>query len=326
MPRTEPIHQLDAIGCLDKNTIKSVGEYFASKLNNKNFRKLPDEYEIDQSPDVFYLKCAREHNLLLQEQMERIAESKKLEILNVNREIELCKQQIKLREKFVEYSKILKEVKDKGEAAKVTIANEINDLESASAKVKFCKLHMDALKMFKTQFQKTVNDYEVYDDFMNDFIKSNPVYETPDHFIAGMDALLMAYVEMNDMNNGLEEKFIMMKNELMQTTREAASRVLRMKNELELFQRAYIVVRNEVQELEEKLKRSKHVVMQKDLENRMMEQGLYNLGEMLCKRRNISVEFRKNEVDKICKFIKTEVEVLRGTYNIIKHLEKDYKK
>ncbi|XP_037939644.1 uncharacterized protein LOC119672619 isoform X2 [Teleopsis dalmanni] len=318
MPRTKPKERLDVIGKLEEKVTTSIAEFIVSKeCCETDFLKPANQDNFPETPESFYLSCVREYEIYREIQKQVLAENKRLEIVNSNRHEELCSDQLMLRQKFVQSALKLKELKEKEESVRSIKDQEALVQQKAIEKSKEHRSSMATLKLFRVQFQNTVNEYDIYEDFMNAFLKEYPKYGTADAFINKMDALMLANVDIKDMNESLILKLNAMKLELVTITRDIANSLMQMKNEMDFFQRAFVRVCSEVNELEENLTKIRFQWIKRENEKHRLTEGLYNVYLLLIKRRRLQPVLRTTEIDKMCMYLKNEFDVLTYTFRYI---------
>ncbi|XP_037960151.1 uncharacterized protein LOC119689397 [Teleopsis dalmanni] len=314
MSRRKPIHMLDVVGNLDSNIITAIPEYIVSKESDKkNNIKPPNEDAFVETPQTFYLSCLREFNTLVEAQNAQMEENRRYDIMNAHHNAEICADQRLLREKFIKCTSKLKELRQKEETTRLIIEEHALEQKLMKDKSEEHRVSIKTLKIFRTEFQQTLQRYVLYENFMKDFLKDHPKYGTSEQFINSMDALMLANVDINSMNEQLVQSISDMKSELVTITRDIANSILSMKNELDFFQRAFVKVCHEVADMEENLSKIRTAWIKRQNEKNRMGEGLYNLYSLLCRRRNKYTDLRTTEIEKICEFVKHEYDVLHFT-------------
>lgn len=311
MPRIKPTTTLDVLGNLDMRPEEAVGDYLMSKVQEKFFVKPPNQESAGDSIELLYIHNTREHEKMIRLQQDMLDNCKQQSLVNSERVKEMYKTQEKLRQRFIDVNSFIKDCSDKKRLAEKAINDEIQLHEELSKDIKNFKTSIDELTTFREALKATVEELQPYEKVLDEVVKVSDIFVSPKDCMDRCDALMLAQVEISELENKKLQEIEQMRQHMVKITSEAALTVLGLKNDLSVVERSY----NESQALcfkwEKILAATKDVIAAHNMEKQRNVDAVHSLYYMLCRRRDISPDIRRRDMERQLDFIKNELDLLQ---------------
>ncbi|XP_023172561.1 uncharacterized protein LOC111600597 [Drosophila hydei] len=319
MPRHKPTRKTDVIGSLDLNPEESVGEYLISRQQERFFVKPPNWDSAGDSVEMLYIANAREHDAMLELQRQLLEEAQREKELNHQRIAQMYRVQERLRKRFIEVNGFIKDCADKKRTAETIIRQEEALHDELTKGIDEFKRSVSVLSTFRTALKETVREFQPYERVLDEVVKKSDIFVSPKDCLDRCDALMLAQVEINELENTKLQEIEEMRLRMVKITNEAALTVLGLKNDLAKLERSYNQSRALGLRWEKTLSLCKDTISNNDLDKDRALDGLQILYRMLCKRRDIDAHYNRRDVEKSVDFIKREIELLTL---VLRELEK----
>ncbi|XP_062142457.1 uncharacterized protein LOC133850390 [Drosophila sulfurigaster albostrigata] len=319
MPRTKPTTTLDVLGNLDLKPEEAVGDYLLSKAQQKYFVKPPNADAAGDSIELMYIHNSREHEMMLRLQQDMLENCKQQSSINSERVKEMYKTQEHLRQRFIDVNSFIKDCSDKKRIAEKAINDETQLHQELSEDIKKFKTSIDELTTFREALKATVEELQPYEKVLDEVVEVSDIFVSPKDCMDRCDALMLAQVEINDLEVKKLREIEEMRQHMVKITSEAALTVLGLKNDLSVMERSYNESRAQCLKWEKILEATKDVIAARYLEKQRNMNAIHSLYFMLCRRRDISPHIRRRNMEKVLDFIKGELYLLQ---EILMELEK----
>ncbi|XP_034666946.1 cilia- and flagella-associated protein 73-like [Drosophila subobscura] len=307
MPRREPTTTIDVVGNLDLRPEQAVGDYRASRQQDKYFVKPPNWDSAGDSIELLYIQNLRENEAMRELQQEMLQNAKRQSQVSSQRTRKMYKLQERLRKRFIEVNSFLKDCADKKRAADKVIQQERALHVELNRGIDSFKSSIAELKAFRTDLQATVSEFQPYECVLEDIVKVSDIFVSPKDCIERCDALMLAQVEISQVQSHKIEEIEQMRQRMLQVTSKAALTVLGLRNDLGRLERSYNQARQTCLQWETILSSCKDVIANNNLDKERSIDCLVTLYKMLCKRRDIKPSLRTYEMPLILDFIKREL-------------------
>ncbi|XP_017155444.1 uncharacterized protein LOC108164306 [Drosophila miranda] len=312
MPRVKPTKKLDVLGNLDLRPEHAVGDYLNSKMQDKFFVKPPNSDSAGDSIELLFIQNHREHDAMTKLQKEMLASAKRQTELNSSRVRKMYKIQERLRKRFIEVNSFIKDCVDKKRAADKTINDEIALHGELSEGIENFKSSIGELKAFREALKATVQEFQPYEKVLDEVVKVCDIFVSPKDCMDRCDALMLAQVEINQLEQKKLQEIEEMRKSMVKVTNEAALTVLGLKNDLAKLERSYNESRVLCLKWESILATTKDTITNSYMDKERSLDGVNVLYRTLCKRRDLQPAASRNDVEKQLDFVKAEVEILMG--------------
>ncbi|XP_041451203.1 uncharacterized protein LOC111079098 [Drosophila obscura] len=307
MPRHKPTLTIDVVGSLDLRPEQAVGDYRVSRQQDQYFVKPPNWDSPGDSIEIMYIENLRENNAMKELQKQLLQDAKRQSLANNQRIRKMYKMQERLRKRFVEVNSFFKDCVDKKRAANKVIHEQSALHVELNKGIDSFKSSISELKAFRTDLKATVTQFQPYERVLSDVVKVSDIFVSPKDCIDRCDALMLAQVEISQLQNQKLEEIEKMRKRMVQLTSEAALTVLGLKNDLGRMERSYNQARQTCLKWEKILSSCKDVIANNNLDKERSLDCIVSLYRMLCKRRGIKPSLRAYEMPLILDFIRREV-------------------
>ncbi|XP_017854639.1 uncharacterized protein LOC108607990 [Drosophila busckii] len=322
MPRRKPTFKTDVIGDLDLNPEQAVGEYMISRQQERFFVKPPNWDSAGDSVEMLYIQNAREHEAMLLLQKQLLEDAQRQTELNQQRIAQMYRIQERLRKRFIEVNGFIKDCADKKRTAEKIIREQETLHEDLSKNIDEFRRSITVLKSFREDLKQTVREFEPYERVLDEVVNVSDIFVSPKDCIDRCDALMLAQVEINELENKKLQEIEEMRQRMVKITSEAALTVLGLKNDLAKLERSYNESRALGLKWEKTLSLCKDTISSNDLDKERALDGIQMLYRMLCKRRELDAPFARKEIEKSADFIKREIELL---WAVLREMESNNK-
>lgn len=244
--------------------------------------------------------------LVLQRQL--LEEAQHQSELNHQRIAQMYRMQERLRKRFIEVNGFIKDCADKKRTAETIIRQQEALHDELTKGIDEFKRSISVLSAFRTDLKATVREFEPYERVLDEVVEKSDIFVSPKDCLDRCDALselgidlpvdkpllnslclVLAQVEINDLENKKLQEIEEMRLRMVKITNEAALTVLGLKNDLAKLERSYNQSRALGLRWETTLSLCKDTIANNDLDKDRALDGLQILYRMLCKRRG---EFR----------------------------------
>lgn len=317
MPRHRPTKKIDVLGNLDVRPEEAVGDYLCSKQQEKYFVIPPNSDSAGDSIELIFVNNVREHDAMIKLQAEMLANAKRQAKVNSTRVRNMYKMQERLRKRFIEVNSFIKDCVDKKRAAeKITNEETIYHKELGEGIESFTG-SIGELKAFREALKATVQEFQPYEKVLDEVVNSSQIFESQQDCIDRCDALMLAQVEISQLEQQKLGEIEDMRKRMLKLTNEAALTVLGLKNDLSRLERSYNEFRVLGQKWEKILAKSKLAISTNYMDKNRTMDAVSTLYRMLCRRGDASGKFNRNEFETQVDGIKEEVEILSGVLKIM---------
>ncbi|ALC38143.1 CG17564 [Drosophila busckii] len=310
MPRIKPTKRIDVLGNLDLRPEEAVGDYVESRQQQKFFVKPPAADSAGDSIELMFIHNTREHDSMLKLQQDMLENSKRQSEINASRVTRMYKAQEKLRERFIEVNSFIKDCAEKKRLAEKAINVERALHEELSEDIEKFKTSISELTTFREALKATVEELQPYEQVLEDVVKISDIFVSPKDCMDRCDALMLAQVEISELENQKLQEIEQMRQQMVKFTNEAALTVLGLKNDLAKLERSYNESRALVHKWERILKTAKQTIAAHFMEKECNLNAVDALYRLLCKRRNMTPGLRRDDIEQQLNFIKREMELL----------------
>ncbi|KAH8240900.1 hypothetical protein KR026_007376 [Drosophila bipectinata] len=317
MPRVKPTKKVDVLGNLDLRPEEAVGDFLCSKQQDKYFVIPPNADSAGESIELIYVNNVREHESMLKLQAEMLDNAKRQTKLNSSRVRNMYKVQEQLRSRFIEVNSFIKDCGDKKRTAEKIAAEETIYHKELGEDIESFKSSIDELRAFREALKSTVEEFEPYEKVLDEVVKVSDMFVSPKDCIDRCDTLLLAQKEISQLEQQKLSEIEEMRKRMVQITNDAALTVLGLKNDLSKMERSYNESRIQCLKWEKILATSKCAISDGFMDKNRTLDAINNLYRMLCRRRDASGKFNRNEFETQIDGIKEEVEILSGVLKIM---------
>ncbi|KAH8305439.1 hypothetical protein KR018_005408 [Drosophila ironensis] len=313
MPRVKPTKKVDVLGNLDLRPEEAVGDYICSKQQDKFFVKPPNSDSAGDSIELIFVNNVREHDSMIQLQEEMLASAKRQAKMNSTRVRAMHKIQERLRKRFIEVNSFIKDCVDKKQAAEKTAAEESIYHQELGEGIENFKSSISELKAFREALKATVREFQPYEKVLNEVVKVSDIFDSPKDCIDRCDALMLAQVEISQLDQTKLTEIEEMRQRMVHITNEASLTVLGLKNDLSRLERSYNESRLQCHKWEKILAKTKSAITNGYMDKNRTLDAVANLYRLLCRRRvDLAGKTFSYEFEEQLDFIKNEVEILSG--------------
>ncbi|KAH8412854.1 hypothetical protein KR009_006272 [Drosophila setifemur] len=317
MPRVKPTKKVDVLGNLDLKPEDAVGDYLCSKDQDKFFVIPPNSDSAGDSIELMFVNNVREHEAMVQLQVEMLASAKRQAKSNSSRVRHMYKIQERLRKRFIEVNSFIKECADKKRASEKTVEDETIHHKELGEGINSFKESIGELKEFREALKATVEEFQPYEKVLDDVVEVSDIFVSPKDCIDRCDALMLAQVEICQLESSKLSEIEEMRHRMVQITNEAALSVLGLKNDLSKLERSYNESRIQCLKWEKILATTKDSITSITMDKERTRDAIQNLYHVLMKRKENPGKVRAS-FDGQLDTIKEEVEILTS---LLKHLE-----
>ncbi|XP_017151212.2 uncharacterized protein LOC108161460 [Drosophila miranda] len=309
MPRHKPTLTIDVVGNLDLRPEHSVGDYRLSRQQDQYFVKPPNWDSAGDSIEIIYIENLHENNAMKALQKQLLQDAKRQSLVNSQRTRKMYKMQERLRKRFIEVNSFIKDCVEKKRVADKIIHEQKALHVELNKGIHSFKSSLSELEVFRTDLKDTVAEFQPYERVLNDVVKVSDIFESPKDCIDRCDALMLAQVEISQLQLQKLEEIENMRNRMLLITNEASLTVLGLKNDLGRMERSYREARQTCLKWEKILTSCKDVIAKNNLDKECSMECILTLYKMICKRRGIKPSLRSYEMPLILDFIKYEVDL-----------------
>ncbi|KAH8255636.1 hypothetical protein KR038_007729 [Drosophila bunnanda] len=324
MPRVKPTKKIDVLGNLDLRPEEAVGDYICSKQQDKFFVIPPNSDSAGDSIELIFVNNMREHDAMIKLQEEMLASAKRQSKVNHSRVRHMYKIQERLRRRFIEVNSFIKDCVDKKRVAENTAHNEELYHKELGEGIMSFKDSIGELKAFREALKATVREFQPYEKVLDEVVKVSDIFVSPKDCMDRCDALMLAQVEISQLEQQKLGEIENMRQRMVQITNEAALTVLGLKNDLARLERSYNESRVQCLKWEKILAHSKDVISNGAMDKDRTLEAINNLYRVLCRRRDVP-GWTYGSVEQKLDIIKNEVDILVGVMEQIESMDRKAK-
>lgn len=310
MPRVKPTKKIDVIGNFDLRPENAVGDYIESKKLGATFIKEPNTDSAGDSIELLYVANVREHNAMVELQKNMVDAAKRQSKVNSNRIFKMYKTQERLRHRFIDVNNFIKDCVDKKRTAENVIKNEIALHAELVSNIREFKNSIAELSAFREDIKATLEELKPYEKVLDDVVKVSDIFVSPKDCMDRCDALMLAQLEITNLDNQKLYEIEQMRRRMIQLTNEASLTILGLKNNLTELERSYNHSRTLCSKWEKILSNCKHALAEQFLHKYRAKYAIRHMYHLLCKRRG-SDEYSKRSIEDQLDVIKEEVELMQ---------------
>ncbi|XP_055842562.1 glucose dehydrogenase [FAD, quinone]-like [Episyrphus balteatus] len=309
----KPTLKLDIIGNLGLQPEKATDYFVESVQQNKLFVKPPNWDSPGNGVELLALQNEREHVKMLQLQEEMLDNARRQGIINSNRIDELFSLQDQTRKRFIEANNFFKDCDEKKKFAESKVSEEKQLHVELKKSINAYKNNNCILSKFREVLQKVVKDFEPFEVVIQEVVSSpDNNWSSIKDCMDGCDALMMTQVEVSELQKNKLQEIEEIRLQMIKITNEAMLTVLGLNNELSELERAYAQTRSECLKLENIIANTKDCIIENTFTKTRIVDEIYIMYRLLCKRRGLSTVINKDEIEKLCDFIKDEIGIIQG--------------
>ncbi|XP_017069643.2 uncharacterized protein LOC108106905 [Drosophila eugracilis] len=310
MPRRKPTIKTDVIGNLDLNPEVAIDDYRVSRQQDQFFVKPPNWDSAGDTIEMLYITNLREYDAMKDVQKQLLKDAKRQTAMNVQRIRKMYKIQERLRKRFVEINGFIKDCADKKRSADKSIREETVLHAEVTNEIDEFKKAISELGAFRNDLKATVAQFQPYEQVLEEVVQVSDIFISTKDCIDRCDALMLAQVEITELENQKLHEVEVMRQRMVQITSDAALTVLGLKNDLARLDRSYVNSRATCLKWEKILSTCKDATSNYNLDKERMHDGIQILYRMLCKRRDIVPSYHSHDIDKILTFAMREISLL----------------
>lgn len=154
-----------------------------------NCRKPPNWDTAGDSVELLHIRNKREHNDMLQLQEEMLETAKQNAVINANRNVQLHKQQTKLRRRLIEVNNFIKDCSDKRHLSEKKVEEEMQTHAKLQADIVEHTKSIEELIEFRNELKKTVVEFEPYESVVKEVVEMSDIFESVKDCMGRCDAL-----------------------------------------------------------------------------------------------------------------------------------------
>ncbi|KAH8305388.1 hypothetical protein KR018_000858 [Drosophila ironensis] len=312
MPRHKPTLKTDVIGDLDLSPEQAMEDYCVSRQQDQFFVKPPNWDSAGESIEMIYIANLREYDAMKQLQKQLLADAKRQAAINMPRMQKMYKMQERLRKRFVEVNGFIKDCADKKRSSDKSIQEQALMHEELIKDIDYFKTSLTELNNFRSELKVTVAQFNPYEKVLEDVVEVSDIFVSVKDCIDRCDALMLAQVEINQLESLKLREIEEMRQRMSQITSDAALTVLGLKNDLARLERSYVHSRTTCLKWEKILSTCKDTTSNYNLDKERMFDGIQILYRLLCKRRDIPPTFKSHDIDRILTFALQEISLLNS--------------
>ncbi|XP_074110792.1 coiled-coil domain-containing protein 42 homolog [Cotesia typhae] len=302
---------------------KLITEYFQSKFENDQIKKYP-EFDVARSdPEIELLKACRELS-----QNEKELDAKHEEYEEKRKFIdqqwaEMRRKESLLRESFIKFDNFVKENHEKRLRAQRKINDEKDCQKIYQNQIAELEEKLVYLAPIRDKMQKYVKNYRPAQSYLESVVNEIGEFQSISQIFNRYENLMEVrqnVAEHQDKNlHTLEEIGI----EMQRITEGKGHTLISLNNQLATLQSRYDRVKVEALKWESSVSRIKSIAAEKTLELIRIRLACWNLYTQMCKRKGISIDVSKNDIENQLVHIKRTIVELK---RIVKIAEKRYTK
>uniref|UniRef100_A0A1W7R513 DUF4200 domain-containing protein n=1 Tax=Aedes albopictus TaxID=7160 RepID=A0A1W7R513_AEDAL len=324
MPRVRPTTKLGVYGQYDLNPEKAVTLYTESKLQNQYYIKTPNWDVARLSFDLKGIQSNREYEEVTKEQGRMRAHSHEQFQLNEKRLKEADKLLQTLWEDFVEVNDFLKDCELKENESYGTMENEKRKQKEYNEKIQQLDNDLEVLNKFVDNYEETIQKYAPFESVLTETINNSDAYETIEDLMKRCDSLLLAQVEISEIEQQKIQEIETIRDNLMESTKTALHIITGLNNDLSELQGRYVRAWEECLKWEKSITTAKSYMAANEMKTSCMLDAIYHLYCMIRKRRGEQPKYLRGNVEKQLDFIKEEAGIMQEIYNLaVKKLAKE---
>ncbi|XP_012266751.2 coiled-coil domain-containing protein 42 homolog [Athalia rosae] len=279
------------------NPQQAIAEYFISKSESKNIKKL-SEWDVARiSPAAELVKARRELDLaesqLVEKQREQAEKRKEMD----KNWAELRRKELIFRQSFQKFNKFAKENQDKRERAEHKIAEEIALQSKRREEIKEMEEKLKSMKDIKENMEKHVADYGMFQDYLEKVISETSQFETISEILTRYECLTEARKELSERQDQNLQALEDASTEMVRLTDDKAQKLINLNNRLADLQGRYDRAKMNALRWETAVQRIKETTAAKHLELTQVRACCWNVYQQICKRKGIPLEVDREDVE-----------------------------
>lgn len=173
------------------------------------------------------------------------------------------------------------------------------------------KNELTELTEFKETLSSTVEDFKPYEEVMEKIVSESDLYKSVKDLMDRCDALMLAQVEISEMEQSKIKSIEDMKQEMINATNDAAMTIMGLKNKLDELERGYNNAQAESLKWEKILAATKKYISDDKLKSIRLIDSIHGLYNMLIKRNGEKKIIPSENYEEILDYIKEELQILQ---------------
>ncbi|XP_046738362.1 coiled-coil domain-containing protein 42 homolog [Diprion similis] len=276
---------------------KAIAEYFISKAESRNIKKL-SEWDVARiSPAAELVKARREldlaENQLIEKQQEQIEKRKEMD----KHWAELRRKELIFRQSFQKFNKFAKENQEKRERAEHKIAEELLLQNKRREEIKEMESKLNDMKEIKKSMEKHVADYGMYQEYLEKVISETGQFQSISEILTRYESLTEARKELSERQDENLQALEDASTEMVRLTDDKAQKLINLNNKLADLQGRYDKAKVNALRWETAVQRIKETTAAKHLELTQVRACCWNVYQQICRRKGIPVEVDRDDVE-----------------------------
>lgn len=231
--------------------------------------------------------------------------------LNDKKTDEMFKIEEKLREKCISVNDFIRECELKYISSEKKIQTEQQLHETLQSEIDKFEKELSELTEFKETLSSTVEDFKQYENVMEKIVSESDLYKSVKDLMDRCDALMLAQVEISEMEQSKIKSIEEMKQEMVNATNDAAMTIMGLNNELAELERGYNIAQAENLKWEKILSETKNYISDNKLKSIRLIDSIHGLYNMLIKRNGEKKVISPENYEEILDYIKEELQILQ---------------
>ncbi|XP_011310181.1 coiled-coil domain-containing protein 42 homolog [Fopius arisanus] len=286
---------------------KAISEYFQSKLEARQVTKYPEWDVARHGPEAELMKARRDLS-----QAEQELEIKRVEHENKRHDMdqqwaEMRRKQNLFRESFVKFDQFVQENKEKRERAERKIKEEKERQENCGEEIKILKDKIEHMTAVRDKMQKYVKDYKNAQSYLEKVISETGEFQSISDIFNRFESLVEARKTLT-MNQ--DENLNALGNtstEMQKLTEEKGQKLMSLNSQLASLESRYDRAKAASLKWEGIVAKIKSTAGDKNLELTQIRSCCWNIYQQICKRKGISVEVDKGDIENQLVHIKSTI-------------------
>lgn len=236
--------------------------------------------------------------------------------LNDKKTDEMFKVEENLREKCISVNDFIRECELKCISYEKKIQTEQQSHETLQSEIEKLEKELSELTEFKETLSSTVEDFKQYEEVMEKIVSESDLYKSVKDLMDRCDALMLAQVEISEMEQSKIKSIEEMKQEIVNATNDAAMTIMGLNNELAELERGYNVAQAENLKWEKILSETKNYISDNKLKSVLLIDSIHGLYNMLIQRNGEKKVISPENYEEILDYIKEELQILQETVRL----------
>lgn len=231
--------------------------------------------------------------------------------LNDKKTDEMFKIEEKLREKCISVNDFIRECELKYINSEEKIQTEQQLHETLQSEINKLEKELSELTEFKETLSSTVEDFKQYENVMEKIVSETDLYKSVKDLMDRCDALMLAQVEISEMEQSKIKSIEEMKQEMVNATNDAAMTIMGLNNELAELEKGYNIAQAENLKWEKILSETKNYISNNKLKSIRLIDSIHGLYNMLIQRNGDKKVISPENYEEILDYIKEELQILQ---------------